>query len=120
MHKTPQQMYFVCPTLLTTTTLLPGALNSHFLMPFANTQGAYTPTTPPLSASYSGTSYKLISHSNSLYALLHKRVQTAYLARLKTLAAQSQAVCEKTTEETSLSDYFPSLNLMDRLTIRRS
>lgn len=120
MHKTPQQMYFVCPTLLTTTTLLPGALNSHFLMPFANTQGESTVIIPPLKDLFSGMSYKLISNSNSLYALLHKRVQTAYLARLKTLAAQSQAACAKTTEEASLSDYFPSLVLMELLTIRRS
>ena len=120
MHKTPQQMYFVCPTLLTTTTLSLGHLNSHFLMPYANTQGAYMPTTPPLKDLFFGTSYKLISPSSSLYALLHKRVQIAYLARLKTLAAQSQVACEKTTEEASLSDYFPSLVLMDRLTIRRS
>ena len=120
MHKTPQLMYFVCPTPSTTTTLLPGALNSHFLMPFANTQGVYTPTTQPLSVSYSGTSYKLISNSNNLYAQLHKRVQTAYLARLKTSVEQSQAACAKTTEEASLSDYFPSLVLMDLLTIRRS
>lgn len=120
MPKTPQPMYFVCPTLLMTTTSPLGLPTSPFPTMYVNTLGAYTPTTRPLSASYSGTSYKLISPSSSLYAQLHKRVQTAYLARLKTSVEQSQAACEKTTEEASLSDYFPSLALMDRLTIRRS
>jgi hypothetical protein len=82
-------------------------------------------TMPVLIVKYFGMSYVKTSayqnpNSSSLYALLHKRVQIAYLARLKTLAAQSQVACEKTTEEASLSDYFPSLVLMDRLTIRRS
>jgi hypothetical protein len=104
---------------MTTTSPL-GFPTSPFPTMYVNTLGESFVITRPLSASYSGTSYKLISPSSSLYALLHKRVQIAYLARLKTLAAQSQAACEKTTEETSLSDYFPSLVLMDLLTIRRS
>ena len=120
MHKTPQLMYFVCPTPSTTEPLLLGVLTSHFQTPCVATQGAYTPTTQPLSVLYSGTSYKSTSNLNNLYALLHKRVQTAYLAALKTSVEQSQAACAKTTEEASLSDYFPSLDLMDRLTIRRS
>lgn len=120
MHKTPQQMYFVCPTPSTTEPLLLGVLTSHFQKLSVNTQGESTLTMQPSSVLFSGTSYKSTLNSNNLYAQLHKRVQTAYLARLKTSVAQSQAACAKTTEEASLSDYFPSLDLMDRLTIRRS
>ena len=120
MPKTPQQMYSACPTLSMTTKLPLGFPTSPFPTMYVNTLGESFVITRPSSALFSGTSYKLTSHSNNLYAQLHKRVQTAYLDRLKTLVAQSQAACEKTTEETSLSDYFPSLNLMDRLTIRRS
>jgi hypothetical protein len=81
--------------------------------------------TPVLIVRSFGMSYaKILAYQSlrftSSTAPLHKRVLTAYLAALKTLDEPSPATCEKTTEEASLSAHFPSLALMDRLTIRRS
>jgi len=98
----------------------PGLQTNHSLMQCGTTEGAYTRTTPLLSALFSGTYCKLTLTSNSSTAPLHKRVLTAYLEALKTSDEQSAATCEKTTEEASLSVHFPSLALMDRLTIRQS
>jgi hypothetical protein len=98
----------------------PGHPINHSLIQYENTEGAYTRTTPLLSALFSGTYCKLTLTSNSSTAPLHKRVLTAYLAASKTSDEQSAATCEKTTEEANLSVHFPSLALMDRLTIRQS
>jgi hypothetical protein len=81
--------------------------------------------TPVLIVRSSGMSYaKILAYRslrlNNSIAPLHKRVRTAYLAALKTSDAPSQASCEKIIEEVSLSGFFPSLALMDRLTIRQS
>ena len=81
--------------------------------------------TPVLIVRSFGMSYaKILAYQSlrftSSTAPRHKRVLTAYLAALKTSDALSAAKCEKTTEEASLSDYFPSLALMDRLTIRQT
>ena len=81
--------------------------------------------TPVLIVRSSGMSYaKILAYQslrlNNSIAPLHKRVLTAYLAALKTLDAPSPVSCEKIIEEASLSDYFPSLALMDRLTIRQT
>jgi hypothetical protein len=73
-----------------------------------------------LSASSSGTSYSVTFNSSSSTAPLRKRVLTAYLAALKTSDERLAAKCEKTIVEASLSDFFPSLAQMDRLTIRQS
>jgi hypothetical protein len=100
--------------------LLRGGPLIHFRNPCAITPDPSTRITPPLSGSSFGTSYSVTFNSSSSSAPLHKRVLTAYLAALKTSDAPSQAACEKTTVEASLSDYFPSLALMDRLTIRQS
>ena len=120
MHKTPVQMYFVCHTPLMMVKFTPGLQTNNSLMTCGNTQGAYTRTMPLLSALFSGTYCKLTLNSNSSTAPLRKRVLTAYLAASKTSAAHLAAICEKTTEEISLSAHFPSLALMDRLTIRPS
>ncbi len=81
--------------------------------------------TPVLIVRSFGMSYaKILAYRslrlNNSTAPLHKRVRTAYLAASKTSDEPSAAICEKTTEEASLSDYFPSLALMDRLTIRQN
>ena len=81
--------------------------------------------TPVLIVRSSGTSYaKILAYQSlrftSSTAPLLKRVLTAYRAALKTSGAPSAATCAKTTEEVSLSVHFPSLALMDRLTIRPS
>jgi hypothetical protein len=47
-------------------------------------------------------------------------VLTAYLAALKMSDERLAAKCEKIIVEASLSDFFPSLAQMDRLTIRQS
>ena len=120
MHKTPVQMYFVCPTRLTTMTLSPGRQINLFPRVCGITPDSSTRTMPPSSASSFGTSYSVTFNSNSSTAPLHKRVLTAYLAALKTSDAPLAASCAKTTEEASLSDFFPSLAQMDRLTIRQS
>lgn len=120
MPKMAPPMYFVCPTRLTTMRLSPGLPTSRSLTPFGITRGESMLITLRSSALYSGTSYKLISISRSSIAQRHKRVLTACLGLSKTLDAPSPASCAKTTEVDSLSDYFPSLALMDRLTIRQS
>ena len=81
--------------------------------------------TPVLIVRSFGMSYaKILAYPSlrftSSTAPLHKRVLTAYLAASKTSDALSAATCAKTTEEASLSALFPSLALMDRLTIRQS
>ena len=120
MHKMPVQMYFVCHTPLMTVKLSLGHPINHFPMRCVSTLGRYAPITPRLNGSFSGTSYKLTLTSNSSTAPLRKRVLTAYLAASKTSGEQSAATCAKTTEEANLSVHFPSLALMDRLTIRQS
>ena len=118
MHKTEPPMFFVCPTHLTTTRLLRGGPLIHFRNPCAITPGKSGRTMLPSSGSYSGTSYSVTFNSSSSTAPLLKRVLTAYRAALKMSDAPSAATCAKTTEEASLSAHFPSLALMDRLTIR--
>jgi len=81
--------------------------------------------TPVLIVRSFGTSYAKILAYQSLrftnsIAQRHKRVLTACLGLSKTSDEPSAAKCEKTTEVDSLSDYFPSLALMDRLTIRQT
>jgi len=81
--------------------------------------------TPVLIVRSFGTSYaKILAYQSLRFtnstAPLRKRVLIAYLAALKTSDAPSAVSCAKTTEEASLSDFFPSLALMDRLTIRQS
>ena len=120
MRKTLQQMYFVCPTRLTTMRLSPGLPINGSPNWYVSTQGKYAPITPRLSGLSSGTFYRLTFDSSSSSAPLHKRVLTAYLAALKTSDERLAAKCEKTIVEASLSDFFPSLAQMDRLTIRQS
>ena len=120
MRKTDPPTYFVCPTRLTTMRLLRGGPLIHFRNPYALTPDRSTLTTRHLSGSSSGTSYTVTFNSSSSSAPLLKRVLTAYRAALKTSVAPSAVTCAKTTEEASLSDYFPSLALMDRLTIRQN
>ena len=81
--------------------------------------------TPVLIVRSFGMSYaKILAYQslrlNNSIAQRHKRVLTACLGLSKTSDEPSAASCEKTTEVDSLSDYFPSLALMDRLTIRQS
>jgi len=81
--------------------------------------------TPVLIVRSFGMSYaKILAYQSlrftSSTALLRKRVLTVCLGLSKTSAAPSAATCAKTTEEASLSALFPSLALMDRLTIRQS
>lgn len=81
--------------------------------------------TPVLIVRSFGMSYaKILAYPSlrftSSTALLRKRVLTVYPVASKTSDEQSAATCAKTTEERSLSDYFPSLALMDRLTIRQN
>ena len=120
MPKMEPRMYCVCPTRLTTMKLSPGLPISRSLTRFGITRGESTLITLRSSALYSGTSYKLISISRSSIAQRHKRVLTACLDLSKTSDVPSPASCEKTTEVDSLSDFFPSLALMDRLTIRQT
>ena len=120
MHKTEPPMYFACPTHLTTNLLLRGGPLTRFRNQYALIPDASTRTTQRLSASYFGTSYSVTFGSSSSSAPLHKRVLTAYLAALKTSDERLAAKCEKTIVEASLSDFFPSLAQMDRLTIRQS
>jgi hypothetical protein len=100
--------------------LSPGLPINRSLTLYASIPGKYTRTMLPFSGSSFGTSYSVTFNSNSSSAPLHKRVLTAYLAALKTSDALSAAKCEKTIVEASLSDFFPSLAQMDRLTIRQS
>lgn len=120
MHKMQARMYCVCPSRLMTMTLLPGLPINPSLMLYGVTRGRYTRTMLRLRGLYSGMSYSVTFGLSSSTAPLHKRVRTAYLAALKTSDEPSPATCEKTTEEASLSAHFPSLALMDRLTIRQS
>ena len=101
---------------------------NHSLNPYQNTFALVNNCgfiTPVLIVRSSGMSYaKILAYRslrlNNSIAPLHKRVRTAYLAALKTSDGRLAASCEKITVEASLSDYFPSLALMDRLTIRQS
>ena len=74
MRKTLQPMYFVCPTRLTTMTLVRGGPLIHFRNPCAITPAPSTHIMPRLSASSSGTSYSVTFNSSSSSAPLHKRV----------------------------------------------
>ena len=81
--------------------------------------------TPVLIVRSFGMSYaKILAYQSlrftSSTALLRKRVLTVCLGLSKTSAAPSAATCAKTTEADSLSAHFPSLALMDRLTIRQN
>ena len=111
MHKTQVQMYCVCPTRLTTMTLSPGLPTSLSLTPYGITRGESSLITLRSSASYSGTSYKLISISRSSTAPRHKRVLTACLGLSKTSDAPSPATCAKIIEEVNSSELYQYLAL---------
>ena len=118
MYKTEVRMFYVCPMRLTTMTLPLGLPTSLFRIVLRIMQDRYGPTTLHSNVLFPGTSYNVTSNSNSSTAPPRRRVLTAYLAASKTSDEPSVASCEKTTEEASLSAHFPSLALMDRLTIR--
>ena len=119
MHKTPVQMYFVCPTRLTTMTLSPGHPTSLFRIVLKIMQGGYMPTTLHSNVLFFGTSYSVTFNSSSSTAPRHKRVLTAYLAALKTSDAPSPATCAKTTEEINLSERYRSPAQMGLSTLIR-
>ena len=101
---------------------------NHSLNPYQNTFALVNNCgfiTPVLIVRSFGMSYaKILAYQslrlNNSIAPLHKRVLTAYLAASKTSDAPLAVLCEKIIVEASLSDFFPSLALMDRLTIRQN
>ena len=119
MHKTPVQMFYVCPTHLTTMKCPLGLPTSLFRIVLRIMQDRYGPTQLHSNVLFFGTSYNVTFNSNSSTAPLHKRVRTAYLAASKTSDAPSVATCAKTTEAVSSYEHYPFHVRMELLTKTR-